>query len=346
MIYFIDTKTKDVIPQLLINLFNNVMTQSDRQLKMIICDGGGEFINGDIKQWCAHHGVEIHPAPPKTPKLNGIAERHVRVLKEAARTLLHHCGLPFRFWADATRHFVSTRNRSRIAAATGKTPYETVYGRKPNLQHLGVFGCDVYFHVAKQERRITMQSKMQPGIYLGYDWTHNCHRVYRLQQHDVIRVIATRDVRFRNGSFSHASALRRGTVQQLLDNGSDHADDANAEDGGLSDIPEESDSELADDVEHALDDDEENNLPMGEIQLPRSQRQPLPSSPRVTRGMKEQELRLHELRAEAEQKAIDDALSLSAVKAIIASASSGMHALESSTPKTVKDVHHHPRRDE
>jgi len=360
MIYFINTKTKDAIPQQLTHLLQNVMTQSDRKLQRIICDGGSEFINNEVKRWCEQHGVEVHPAPPRTPQLNGIAERHVRVLKEAARTLLHHSGLPFRFWSDATRHFVCTRNRSRIAAATGMTPHETVYGHKPSLQHLGVFGCDVYFHVAKQERRITMQVKMQPGIYLGYDWTHNCHRVYRLREGDVIN---TRDVRFRNSSFSHASALRQGTAQQLLNHESEHVpedvvnaeSDADDDADALSDIPEddaELDSELEQlqqpvesGAEHALADEPEHKQSEIRVERPK-QPLPLPNSTRVTRYVREQQLRMQELRDEAEQKAIDDVLSMSVVRALVSSASSGMHALESSTPKTVKDVHLHPRRTE
>lgn len=353
MLYFVHTKTKDVIPQLITDLLQNVMTQSEKKLKRIICDGGTEFMNSTLKQWCQRHGVEMQPAPPKTPQLNGAAERHVRTLKEAARTLLAHCGLPSRFWGDATRHFVSTRNRFRIAAATGKTPHETVYGRRPSLQHLGVFGCDVYFHVPKQERRITMQSKMQPGIYLGYDWTHNCHRVYRLREHDII---ATRDVRFRNSSFTHAHALRSGEVQQLLEGHQRPLElSMHDRDARLADVPEEEDEETHSDSGDEKVADDESPIPAAEYVSEEDHSGPAAEALRppsmATRYRREQQQAFDEfeaarrLRDAAEQKAIDDALMAMSVRALVHAASSGMHQLEQQTPKTYREVLRHPRRD-
>ena len=65
-----------------------------------------------------------------------------------------------------------------------------------------------------------MQAKMEPCIYLGYDCVHNCSKVYRLRQRDVI---ASRDVKYRPDSFAYARALQQGTVQEVLEQ--EEADD-------------------------------------------------------------------------------------------------------------------------
>ena len=213
-VQFTCTSSKDLIPDSIVNVLRSNMTQFGCQLKRLYCDGGTEFINSKIKDWCRRHGVEIHYPPAATPQLNGISERYVRTLKDGARTLEIRAGLPDRYWSYATTHFVSLQNRVHVATATGKTPHEAVYGRKPSLQHFAVYGCDVYYHVPKKDRPATMQAKMQPGIYLGFDSVHNCSRIYRLHTRDVI---TTRDVKFIHNSFQHATALKNGLVQELLD---------------------------------------------------------------------------------------------------------------------------------
>jgi len=47
------------------------------------------------------------------------------------------------------------------------TPHEALYGEKPCVQHLKIFGCDAYAHVPKGERS-KLDVKAQKCILLGY----------------------------------------------------------------------------------------------------------------------------------------------------------------------------------
>ena len=47
------------------------------------------------------------------------------------------------------------------------TPFEAWTGEKPNVEHLRVFGCAAYAHVAKDDRK-TLDIKSRKGIFLGY----------------------------------------------------------------------------------------------------------------------------------------------------------------------------------
>ncbi len=67
--------------------------------------------------------------------------------------MLSHAELPNMFWAEAVAMAAYLQNRSPTSAVKEmKTPYERWYGRKPNLSHLKVFGCQAYVHVPDEER--------------------------------------------------------------------------------------------------------------------------------------------------------------------------------------------------
>ena len=49
--------------------------QTQKQLKLIISDGGGEFNNLEFSNFCSESGILHHFSPPYTPQNNGLAER-------------------------------------------------------------------------------------------------------------------------------------------------------------------------------------------------------------------------------------------------------------------------------
>ena len=40
-------------------------------------------------------------------------------------------------------------NRATTKSVSGMTPYEAWYGRRPNVQHLGTFGCVAHVKVTR-----------------------------------------------------------------------------------------------------------------------------------------------------------------------------------------------------
>ena len=74
--------------QVVITIINNAQKQFDCKVKRLHTDGGTEFVNRTLKDFCAKEGIELHYPPAETPQLNSIAERSVRSGKDAARTLL------------------------------------------------------------------------------------------------------------------------------------------------------------------------------------------------------------------------------------------------------------------
>jgi len=204
--WFVRAESKDLLPQMLIDVIVGAQTQSSKKVKRLHTDGGSEFINSTVKRFCRENGTELHFSPAGTPQLNGIAERSVRKLKEGGRVLLEHAELHRKYWARAVAHFVYVWNRTKINPTTGMTPYEALRGEKPSARYLGVFGSDVA--VFSRDKRQTFDAKTEPGVYLGHDDAQNCPVVLLLKTGKIVR---SKDVRFpKQTKFSHAAALRGG----------------------------------------------------------------------------------------------------------------------------------------
>ncbi|GJT59221.1 retrovirus-related pol polyprotein from transposon TNT 1-94 [Tanacetum coccineum] len=73
-----------------------------------------------------------------------LVERRTRTLMEAARTMLIFAKAPLFLWAEAVATACYTLNRSLVHTLHGKTYYELLKGKKPNLQYFRVFGSLCY----------------------------------------------------------------------------------------------------------------------------------------------------------------------------------------------------------
>lgn len=78
----------------------SVERETEKKIKCIRTDNRGEHI-GLFEAYCKEQGIRHQFTPPKTPQLNGIAERMNRILMERVRCLLSHARLPKSYWGEA-----------------------------------------------------------------------------------------------------------------------------------------------------------------------------------------------------------------------------------------------------
>jgi transposase InsO family protein len=216
--WFAKLTSKDQVANAVIGIIKHAKTQCGCNVKRLYADGGSEFINQTLKTFCHNNGIELHPSPPRTQQLNGIAENNVGSMKDMVRTLMMGAGMKdHRFWDLAAKHSVYVWNRIVVSKHTKVTPFEAMYKRKPDAQHWGVFGCDAYYHVPKVQRD-ALDPKMEPCIYLGHDQIQNCAMIYVLSTG---KMIHSRDVKFRPNSFTHIAALEKGkeAITEVLNTG-------------------------------------------------------------------------------------------------------------------------------
>nr|GEX00510.1 integrase, catalytic region, zinc finger, CCHC-type, peptidase aspartic, catalytic [Tanacetum cinerariifolium] len=80
----------------------------------------------------------------RTPQKNGVIERRIGTLVEAARMMLIFSKASKYLWAEAVATSCFTQNHSLVHTRYNKTPYELIKNRKPNVQYFHVFGMMCY----------------------------------------------------------------------------------------------------------------------------------------------------------------------------------------------------------
>ena len=111
------------------------------RVKILRSDNGTEFLNNKLEQFLQNKGIKSETTVKYTPQQNGVAERKNRTITECARTILHNAKLPKYFWGPAIDTATYLTNRVPTSANSGISPYEKLYGRKPEISHLKTFGC-------------------------------------------------------------------------------------------------------------------------------------------------------------------------------------------------------------
>ena len=81
--------------------------------------------------------------------------------------MLTESQIPASFWGHAITALVHVQNRSPTAALSGDIPYTRIYGKKPNVSHLRVFGCTGYVHIKKDKCK-GLSSHTEKCVFIGY----------------------------------------------------------------------------------------------------------------------------------------------------------------------------------
>jgi len=94
-------------------------------------------------------------APPLhyTPEQNGRAERSMRTICEAARTMIYAKNFPKSLWAEAVSTVVFSLNYTGNSGKVCKTPCELWFDKIPKIEKFVEFGINAYSLVPKQRRK-------------------------------------------------------------------------------------------------------------------------------------------------------------------------------------------------
>ena len=187
-LYVMKTKTSEEVRKCFLN-FRNTFERDGRRVKSIRTDGGGEY-QGQMGELCKEVGIRHEVTAPYTPEQNGVAERANRTICERIRSILADTGLPKALWGELACTVVYLKNRSPTRALD-KTPYEALYGKKPDLSHLVAVGTKAYVLTPKKKTK-KMDLRSTEGIFVGYEGTHQ----YRVWDPTTNQVHVSRDVEF------------------------------------------------------------------------------------------------------------------------------------------------------
>ena len=82
------------------------------------------------------------------------------------RCLLDNAGVGKEYWTYAMNYAFYIKNYC-FHSAIGETPYEKMYGSKPNVSFVKVFGCQAFSYIEKQFRE-KLDHRAQKDIFWDF----------------------------------------------------------------------------------------------------------------------------------------------------------------------------------
>ncbi|GJS22449.1 retrovirus-related pol polyprotein from transposon TNT 1-94 [Tanacetum coccineum] len=144
-------------------------------------DHGREFDNEvQFGNYCDLNGISHKFSAHRTPQFNRVVERKNRTLEEMSRTMLNEQSIPQKFWCNAVDTSTYIINRVSIRRILGKTPYELLRGRKPNLNYFRVFGSKCFILNTK-DYLTKFDPKSYESVFLGYSQNSKAYIILNKQ---------------------------------------------------------------------------------------------------------------------------------------------------------------------
>nr|GEX38495.1 hypothetical protein [Tanacetum cinerariifolium] len=133
-------------------------------------------------------GISHETFVARSPQQNSVVKRRNHTLIEAARTMLIYAQALLFLWAEAMATTCYTQNRSIIRLCHGKTPYEILHNKLPDLSFLHVFGALCY-PTNDSENLGKLQPKADIGIFISYAPTKKAFQIYNTRTRRIVGTI-------------------------------------------------------------------------------------------------------------------------------------------------------------
>ncbi|GBE80639.1 Retrovirus-related Pol polyprotein from transposon TNT 1-94 [Sparassis crispa] len=172
------------------DLVTRLETFSDKRVKIVRSDGGGEFIGNDLQTYFKSKGIKHETSAPHTPPQNGVAERYNQTTHEHALCMLQEANMSSGFWPEAHAYASLVRNRSPTRALVESTPNEKFYGQKPDVSTLRIFGARCHVRVPPESQK-KLDAHSLDGIFCGFAPNQKAYKIWIPSRH---KFMVSRDV--------------------------------------------------------------------------------------------------------------------------------------------------------
>ncbi|KAJ1587882.1 hypothetical protein NDA12_001566 [Ustilago hordei] len=145
---------------------------TDRKLKTLRSDNGGEWCSIAAEDWQTQEGFKWQKSVLGISVQNGRAERAIRSVQEKMRSMLIGRACPRELWPYAITAAAHVMNLT--PSATKTIPHEAFYGTTAHklAQQLRVFGCLAWVHVQQKDQQGKHGARAKSAIMIGYDDEH------------------------------------------------------------------------------------------------------------------------------------------------------------------------------
>jgi len=144
-----------------------VENQSDRQMKVLRSDHGGEYDSKAFHDYRKQHGTRRQFTTWYTQQQNGVVERKKITIMNMERSMLRGRNISNEYWIKAVACVVYVVSGSPKKSLMNRVLEESWSGMSCSKSHLRVFGCVAYAHVLK-DLRDKLDEKSEKCIFTSY----------------------------------------------------------------------------------------------------------------------------------------------------------------------------------
>jgi hypothetical protein len=181
-LYFL--KTKDEVFNKFQEFKAEIENLTRKKIKTLRTDNGGEYTSKEFVSFCKSVGIRRELIFPHNPQQNGVAERKNRSIEETVKELMNDQGLSMYLWGEAAKTTIYVQNISPHRILKDMTPEEGFLGKKPNVEHLRIFGFPSYIHIPKDKRK-KLEPSGKKGVFVGYSESSKAYIIYIQKQHKI-----------------------------------------------------------------------------------------------------------------------------------------------------------------
>nr|GEV78791.1 hypothetical protein [Tanacetum cinerariifolium] len=161
-------RSKDEASDFIIKFLRMIQVRLKVSVRRIRTDNGTEFVNQMLRDYYEEVGISHETSVAHSPQQNGVVERRNHTLIEAARTMLIYTQASLFLWAEVVATACFTQNRSIIRLRHGKTPYELLHNKLPDLSFFHVFGA-LYYPTNDSENLGKRIRRIVETIHVDFD---------------------------------------------------------------------------------------------------------------------------------------------------------------------------------
>ncbi|GKF96207.1 retrovirus-related pol polyprotein from transposon TNT 1-94, partial [Tanacetum coccineum] len=137
-------RSKDEAPDFIIKFLNMIQVRLKVLVRRIRTDNEIKFVNQTLREYYEKVNISHETSVARSPQQNGVVKRRNYMLIEVVRIMLIYAKAPLFLWAEAVATTCYTKNHSIIRLRHGKTPYELLHDKLPDLSFFHVFGALCY----------------------------------------------------------------------------------------------------------------------------------------------------------------------------------------------------------
>nr|GFC91175.1 retrovirus-related Pol polyprotein from transposon TNT 1-94 [Tanacetum cinerariifolium] len=170
-------RSKDEAPGFIIKFLKMIQVRLKVPVRRIRTDNGTEFVNQMLHEYYEQVGISHETSVARSPQQNDAVGRRNRTLIEATRTMLIYAQASLFQWAEPVATACYYQNRSIIRLCYGKTPYELLHNKLPDLSFLYMFGA-ICYPTNYSENLGKLEPKADIRIFIGYAPTKKAFWIY------------------------------------------------------------------------------------------------------------------------------------------------------------------------